>query len=182
MSWNEMVTRCAAGDRTLFLLLAPLRTSSWGRFWNRTISHLADGPLYALLAVLPLLLGHAAGPAFLMQMALGFALELPAYKLIKHFCRRPRPCHANLERDQHLMPVPDQYSFPSGHTAGAFVLLACCRLFFPGLAFSAWLFALSVAYSRVYNRLHFPLDTLAGAALGTACVALSHPLIPLLLP
>jgi len=168
MSWTEMVDICAAGDRFLFLRLCPPRPSSRGRHWNRSLSRLADGPLYFLLALLPLAFGHPAALTFLLAMALGFALELPAYKLIKHFCKRPRPCHADLERDN-LLPVPDQYSFPSGHTAGAFVLATCVLHSFPVLALSAYLFAACVGYSRVYNRLHFPADILAGALLGTLC-------------
>jgi undecaprenyl-diphosphatase len=139
------------------------------------MSRLADGPAYFLLAFLPLLLGHASGPAFLLCMAFGFLIELPAYKLIKRFTRRARPCHTDLDRES-LLPVPDQYSFPSGHTAGAFVLAGAVLVSFPVLALSAYLFAVCVGYSRVYNRLHFPADILAGALLGSLAVSLGHSL------
>lgn len=175
MSWTGFIDRCSAGDRVLFLALSPSRPTAWGRHWNRSMSRLADGPAYFLLAVLPFLFGHPAAPVFLMTTAFGFLIELPAYKLIKRFTRRARPCHTDLDRES-LLPVPDQYSFPSGHTAGAFVLAGSVLLTFPRLALSAYLFALCVGYSRVYNRLHFPADILAGALLGSLAVSFGHAL------
>ncbi len=137
------------------------------------MSRLADGPLYVVLGIMPLLLGHPLALQFVGCMALGFALELPAYKLIKKTCKRSRPCHAELDREN-LLPVPDQYSFPSGHTAGAFVLAGSCLACFPILGLPAYAFAIAVGYSRVYNRLHFPADILAGAGLGSLCVGLAR--------
>ena len=175
MSWTGFIDRCSAGDRNLFLVLSPSRPTAWGRHWNRSMSRLADGPAYYLLALLPILFGTPNARLFFSTMALGFLIELPAYKLIKHFTRRARPCHADLDRES-LLPVPDQYSFPSGHTAGAFVLAGATLACFPALALSAYLFALCVGYSRVYNRLHFPADILAGALLGSVSATLAHSL------
>ncbi len=183
MSWTGFINRCSAGDRTLFLALSPSRPTLWGRHWNRSMSRLADGPAYFVLALLPGLFGLAAAQTFLLTLALGFLIELPAYKLIKRFTRRPRPCHAELDTDrdrESLLPVPDQYSFPSGHTAGAFVLAGATLVCFPALAVSAYLFALCVGYSRVYNRLHFPADILAGALLGSLAVSTGYSLTRLL--
>ncbi|MCC5843317.1 MAG: phosphatase PAP2 family protein [Verrucomicrobia bacterium] len=179
MSWTGLLNRCSAGDRTLFLALSPSRPTLWGRHWNRSMSRLADGPAYVVLAIPPLLLGLPGATAFLLTMAFGFLIELPAYKLIKRFTRRSRPCHTDLNTNRNresLLPVPDQYSFPSGHTAGAFVLAGATLVSFPPLAVSAYLFALCVGYSRVYNRLHFPADILAGALLGSIAVKIGHTL------
>jgi len=168
MSWDAILQNCDGLDRLLFLRLAPLRTSLTGRRWNRWISQLADGPPYFLLAFLPFAWSSPNATGFLFTMAVGFSLELPAYKYIKRHFKRPRPCEA-LAGAQNLLPVPDTWSFPSGHTAGAFVLAANTLAFFPAAAPLAYAFALCVGYSRVYNRLHYPADTLAGAILGTAC-------------
>ncbi len=172
MSIATILQTCSLGDRRLFLWLAPPDTTRWGRVWNRAMSRLADGPLYVVLAFLPMVLGSPEGGRFLTAMALGFALELPAYTLVKKICRRPRPCDGGLDR-ANLLPIPDRYSFPSGHTAGAFVLAGCVGQFFASLAPAAYGFALAVGYSRVYNRLHFPADILAGAGLGACCAAVS---------
>ena len=180
MTFSVLFERCAAGDRILFLRLAPPRTTAMGRLWNRGVSHLADGPGYALLALGVLWVGGTAALSFTFAMAVGFALELPAYKWIKRRYKRPRPCHADLDR-MNLMPVPDQYSFPSGHTAGAFVFAGAVLAFFPMWAAWAYVYALLVGYSRVYNRLHFPLDILAGAFLGTCCASIGGMLARILI-
>ena len=178
MTLQVLCQRCAAGDRFLFLRLAPIRTTAAGRIWNRGVSRLADGPAYACLAVGALWMAGAAAAPFVLALGAGFALELPAYKWIKSRTRRPRPCHASLDRIN-LMPVPDEYSFPSGHTAGAFVLAGVTLSFFPAWALPAFLYALMVGYSRVYNRLHFPLDLFAGALLGLLCAGAGGMLVRL---
>ena len=82
-----------------------------------------------------------------------------------------------VDRDRPYVLVPDpepllrwdvSASFPSGHaatsTAGAVILAYLIGRWAWGLAF----LAAAVSFSRVYVGLHFPLDVLAGAAIGAA--------------
>jgi undecaprenyl-diphosphatase len=66
----------------------------------------------------------------------------------------------------HLVALPSSHSFPSGHAATSFA----CATVLAGLAPRyrvAWVvLAAAIAYSRVYNGVHWPLDVLAGAVLG----------------
>ena len=179
MTFLSLMDRCATGDRNLFLLLTPSSPTRAGRVWNVVFSRLADGPLYVGIALTALLLNAPHAEAFVLCLALGFAFELPSYKGIKHCCRRPRPCHADLDRIN-LLPVPDLYSFPSGHTAGAFVLAGTVAGFYPMLSLPAYLFSVCVGYSRVYNRLHFPADILVGAVLGSLCAGAARLVVSLL--
>lgn len=180
MAWTALIEECATGDRNLFLRLAPPSPSPAGRIWNHLISRLADGPTYFLIALCALWMQSPQALAFALCLAGGFMLELPLYKGIKHRYKRPRPCHSSLNRSN-LMHIPDEYSFPSGHTAGAFVVAGNLAAFYPSLALAAYLFAMAVGYSRIYNRLHFPADILAGALLGSFCSVLArlflHPLL-----
>jgi undecaprenyl-diphosphatase len=71
-----------------------------------------------------------------------------------------------------LTGIPDNPSFPSGHSATAFaaataVAILCPRLRIPALAIAA-----AVGLSRIYLRVHFPLDVVAGALLGAGVGAL----------
>ena len=89
--------------------------------------------------------------------------------LIKHLVKRVRPCHG-LDDDEQIINRPRFYSFPSGHSAASFamvgVALMRCRLivFIPIL-----LLASLIAFSRLYLRVHYLTDVLAGAALGFIC-------------
>lgn len=79
------------------------------------------------------------------------------------------------DRPYVLVPEPEPLlrwdvnaSFPSGHAAtsaaGAVILAYLIGRWAWGLAF----LAAGVSYSRVYVGLHYPLDVLAGAAIGAA--------------
>jgi membrane-associated phospholipid phosphatase len=59
-------------------------------------------------------------------------------------------------------------SFPSGHMAITAALAVAIALSFPKLRFALWGYVAAVAFTRVFFGAHFPLDVLAGTALGTA--------------
>lgn len=62
------------------------------------------------------------------------------------------------------------HSFPSGHANTAFTIATLAVLIFGIRFWPAFLVAIAVAYSRVYTGVHFPLDTLAGACIGSIIV------------
>ena len=62
---------------------------------------------------------------------------------------------------------PTNYSFPSGHTFGAFAMasaLACGVRRSIGTVFL--MLAALIGFSRMYLFVHYPTDVIAGAALG----------------
>jgi len=65
-----------------------------------------------------------------------------------------------------LVHVPRDHSFPSGHAATSFACATVLAWAFPRLAVPLYLLAAAIAFSRVYVGVHYPLDVLAGAALG----------------
>jgi undecaprenyl-diphosphatase len=68
-----------------------------------------------------------------------------------------------------LVAIPDNPSFPSGHAATAFAAATAIAILSPRMRPYALGLAAAVALSRVYLRVHFPLDVLAGSLLG-ACL------------
>lgn len=92
--------------------------------------------------------------------------------LLKNLIARPRPCWLDPSVPM-LIPVPKDYSFPSGHTLssaiGATILTGTDRRF--GVA--AIPLAVLIAFSRLYLYVHFPSDILGGALLGLGIGALA---------
>jgi len=86
----------------------------------------------------------------------------------KPLIARPRPCDI-VPAVKLLVARPGDCSFPSGHAATAFA--AATVLFCAGNRWRgpALVFAILIAYSRMYLYVHYPTDVLAGMLLGIVC-------------
>ena len=145
---------------------------SWGNekvILNRSlrcISWSANGYLYLPLGVYLYLTSPAAVyRPFLLSMAVAFPLERLLYHLLKQSLKRDRPCERIVDVEFRVRP-PDRFSFPSGHTTSAFLMMTLLAGFFPALKIPALLWATTVGFARVYLGVHYPTDVLAGAILG----------------
>ena len=86
-------------------------------------------------------------------------------QLLKRWIARPRPCDAG-GHPLALVPLPDPFSFPSGHAAAATAVAVTLSHAAPALAGILLPLATLVAASRVTLRVHHVGDVAAGAALG----------------
>lgn len=86
--------------------------------------------------------------------------------LLKHAFMRVRPCHA-LEGVRLLVGCGTSYSLPSNHAGNIFAAMVFLSLRYKRYWPAFLTVAVLVAYSRVYDGVHYPADVLAGAALGT---------------
>lgn len=70
----------------------------------------------------------------------------------------------------------NSYSFPSGHTSTAFSTATSLSLAYPKwyIIAPAYLWAGSIAYSRLHLGVHYPSDVLVGALVGTGSAWLSQ--------
>jgi undecaprenyl-diphosphatase len=98
-------------------------------------------------------------------MSVGVAAALGG--LIKEVVDRVRPPLADPAVTA-LVATPPSPSFPSGHTTTAFAAAIAVGAFHPRLRWPLIALAALVGLSRVYLGVHYGLDVLAGAALGTA--------------
>lgn len=94
---------------------------------------------------------------------------------------RPRPCTINPNVSL-LIPKPQDYSFPSGHTATTFAIVSVlCLLKQKNLFIISLIVLAKIAFSRMYLYVHFPSDIIGGIFVGILCGFISY-LISLKIP
>ncbi len=88
-------------------------------------------------------------------------------ELLKLVVRRERPFTVVLDLPPTLVTEPTTFSFPSGDTAFAFGAALAVGHVAPAWRLPALLFAAAVAFERVAVGVHYPLDVIGGALIGT---------------
>jgi undecaprenyl-diphosphatase len=132
------------------------------------ISRSGNGYYYPAIPVILYFIEPRIAGAFFLCAILAFAFELPLYRVLKQRIRRDRPCEVVSGVHKRISPS-DQFSFPSGHTAAAFIIATLLSHFFPTLLIPVCLWAFLVGVSRIYLGVHYPTDILAGFVIGILC-------------
>lgn len=164
-----LLKRLEQWDHHSFCRLFSRSSSRQAFVASYVLSKTADGPLYLVLCGILYLFNHVDATELTTLLLLAFMVELPLYLMLKNCIKRARPADIlTVFGYAHITPS-DRFSLPSGHTAGAFVVATTLAIYFPALAALALLWACSVGLSRIMLGVHFPLDVIAGATLGTLC-------------
>ena len=132
----------------------------------RAISATADGYLLLLVPLLLWLAGKEQTGMLVSVICSALAVQLLLYWLMKNSLKRPRP-QDSIANFSSLIVAADKFSFPSGHTAAAFLLATSLSLVYGGAFIGMYLWACAVAASRVILGVHYPGDTLAGSLIGS---------------
>lgn len=140
----------------------------------KTASRSANVGLIWWIVILPFLINPAWRiTGFNFVVAICFA-HVMGEGLIKHVVKRIRPCH-DLEEEEKIIKNPRFYSFPSGHTTASFTMVGVAV--FRGLPLYVTLpilfIAMLISFSRIYLRVHYLSDVMAGVVLGLTCGGLA---------
>lgn len=131
-------------------------------------------PLYLFIIIFCIRQYKKKGLYIIGGILLTFALgDLISSRFIKPFIARLRPCNDPGLSDLMISRVPcgSGFSFPSAHATNHFgIAIFLIVVFYPkwkpilpiGLF---WAFIIS--FSQIYVGVHYPIDTIAGAVLGT---------------
>ncbi|GHD34337.1 phosphatase PAP2 family protein [Halioglobus pacificus] len=142
----------------------------------KALSRSGDGYLHMLIPALLWLLPAQHIGEFCALLLVALTIERSLYWILKNSLKRRRP-QALMPNFRSLITASDQFSFPSGHSSGAFLLATALGVVYGGPLVAMFLWASLVALSRVVLGVHFPGDTVAGAVMGTSITLLTASLL-----
>ncbi len=154
-------------DRWLFYLINGAGANA---FFDAVMPFLTDFSNFeiplAIAWVMLMVFGGRRGrvTALLLAVTLLMTDQISSH-VIKPLAQRERPC-VELNDVRALIGVKTSFSFPSSHAANIFGAATVLSLKYRRLMVPFVVIATAVAYSRVYVGVHYPLDVIAGAALG----------------
>jgi undecaprenyl-diphosphatase len=160
-------------DSVILYYINTLGANSWFDVFFPAITDLHKTWLFNII-VIPLFIGlfywkfRAKGFLVFLGLLLCLGFADFAGNQIKHRVQRPRPPDtAGVEVT--VRSTYGGYSFVSNHATNMFALATYATRFIPVVGWVVFPLAVLVSYSRIYNGVHFPLDVLAGALLGSFC-------------
>lgn len=131
-------------------------------------------PLYLFIAIF--LVRNYAKNGWLILIFMGLTFGITDYfssSIIKPSVERLRPCNNPLIKSEvrNIVDCGTGFSFPSSHASNHFALAVFLILFF----YHKWkwilpiglLWAGSISFAQVYVGVHFPIDVISGAVLGS---------------
>lgn len=160
-------------DKKVFLYLNNLGDSSFDQFWMLISSTWIWVPLYIIFLYFLYKNYKLRSLVFiLIFLTLGAVISDQLANVFKYGVARLRPCHdPTLEHHMRIVKCGGQFGFYSAHASNTFFLATYLGIllkkqikWFP---YAIFVWALVVSYSRIYLGVHFPIDILVGAFVGS---------------
>ncbi len=161
-------------DKELFLFLNGLGTEGWDGFWMTVTNKFSSIPLYVVLLLLCLRqFGWKVTLLIIVTVALMITATDQLANAFKYGFERLRPCKDESINTLMRLVKPScggKFGYFSAHAANSFTVATffglLFRQHFKALPMILLIWALLVAYSRIYIGVHFPLDVITGICVG----------------
>ncbi len=168
--WEELIQL----DKEVFLFLNQMGSESWDAFWMLLTNKWTSIPLYLVLFLLTYTyFGWKKTLLVLITVALLITCTDQLANFFKYGVMRLRPCYDPEVSDQLRLVKAScggKFGYFSAHAANSFAIAMFFGIQlqqrFRYLKALLILWALLVAYSRVYIGVHFPLDVITGLIVG----------------
>lgn len=152
----------------------------WFDYFFILFTNLGDG-IFSIIIMVFMMIKRKFG--WSLQIAVSFLVTGGLVQIVKRLAHSPRPQIYFGPQTIHFIHGITRTgygSFPSGHAATVFALTTLLSLYFPARRSVIFflLMAVLTGFSRIYLSQHFPIDVLAGSAIGTIISTLTYRLIP----
>ena len=169
---HSMLQLIASGDHKLMRKVNKWPAPRWIRLSSIAATRAGDGWLWYLTGLMILLFGGDGRLTAIASAGSAALVGVGLFILLKNISGRKRPCEIEPHVWAHLRP-PDQFSFPSGHTAAAVAFGSGVSRVLPSAGAPLHVLATLVGYSRVHTGVHYPGDVVAGAVIGAVIAGLT---------
>ena len=166
-----MIEQLLELDTSIFLYLNNLGTPSWDGFWNLITNKRTFIPLYLVLLYLMSKSMPKKGILILVLTLAGMILFTDQItNFFKFTFERLRPCAQEGVLEYIRQNDCWGYGFFSGHSSNSMATAIFTGLMlrpvYKNLIYFMIIWSLTVAYSRIYLGLHYPLDIICGLTFG----------------
>lgn len=160
-------------DKNLFLYLNNLGDTPFDQFWIIISEKWIWIPLYIIFLYFLYKNYKLRSLLYiLLFIVIGITVSDQISGIFKYGVARLRPCHdPTLQNAMRIVKCGGQFGFYSAHASNTFFLASYLTFllkdklkWFP---YAIFVWAAIVAYSRIYLGVHFPIDILVGAFVGT---------------
>jgi diacylglycerol kinase family enzyme/membrane-associated phospholipid phosphatase len=164
----------ARADLALFRTVARSRVRGLDAVLPRLSRAANHSQLWVAAGLLLALTGGRWGRRASLRGLLAVGLTSATVNLpLKLALRRARPPIDLVPHARRLRRLPTSSSLPSGHAASAAAFATGVALELPSAALPVAAAATAVAFSRIYTGVHYPVDVVAGAAIGAGIAVAS---------
>ncbi|MFT4576121.1 MAG: undecaprenyl-diphosphatase [Polaribacter sp.] len=159
-------------DKQLLIYLNSLGSEQWDPFWLFITNQLNWAPLFLLIIFLIFEnLGWKKGGFLFFFLILMVAFSDQFTNMIRGVFERLRPNNdTSINHVLRTLISPQSYSFTSGHATTSMTFSVFIFFLFKEkykYIKYIYIFPLVFAYSRLYLGVHFPIDILSGATVGS---------------